>query len=181
MSEKLANFTVGKPFPYTIHNEGLVLLPGNGLHFCLALSGISNAEMNAFKRGSIAYSCASFENIPFVLMDFCGISSFDCYINAFLLTDDEKNVIISKRDSNLVCIYFCEFTHSGQCMLRHIRCFGAEFDFVNFIGETLSSQIKMYNCANDVSNNAQLIMYKYSTKQMIKLSRKIFNTKANKQ
>ena len=168
-SDQFTAIAVGQPFPLQVPGEGLALMPGSGLSFVLALSGISEQEKNAFKRGSITYTCASVDGIPFIVMDF-GVSSFDCYVNAYKMPDKDKASLMGDKDRNLIGLYVCEIKpFTGQCIVQSIRQFGADPAFVEAIGSALSLQMLEYDSAGAVDRHADAVMARYDTPSLARL------------
>jgi hypothetical protein len=138
----------------------------------LCLDNVSQAvaaEAEAFRRGELHYGLFRDKGIPFVLVNFRGLASFDCYINTLIEPQAKLDTfLIEKSEANLWTFYLVD----GQStIVRGIRIIGVEHSLMADLKAECFKQARLYSSPTELSATANKIISRYSTKQLTARSR----------
>ena len=193
MKTHIFTYEVGKPFPheeYKLSGEGMVsLITTTGFNLLIMIPGIMPVERESIAHGSFRYGIATYENIPFILLDFSRIHpggkltlSFDATINLAGLPKPDfdrwvnSQANLAYRQAGLVSIYLVE---QNTYILEEMRVISLKHNVATELREVLRKQYqgaaprafgqeeKPMDRQRAVDRARQEIQARYTTQQMI--------------
>ena len=159
----------GKPYPDARyrHNEGLTIVPTDTSFFLLAIiNRLTDAEIAAWKKGTMRYGIFVSAGVPFILLDFPTVKmTLDAPLNAMKL--DKKIApawATGNRDANLLHLVLVE---QSNFIVRAQRAIGIQPEVTAILKEAATHQLTSGDSARAIDERTHLITSTFSTDDMI--------------
>jgi len=173
-TQGIQQFSVGTKFPlqYYQHDAMVPILAQSSLMFVITMNPLSEQEVEIFQNGKIEYGVTIQEGIPFVVVRFPGLASFDCFVNFIAELSNKRDMFLAEEpNSNLVQFFLVD---CATGILRGIRTIGTEPKFMREIKEACFGQVSKYPTASAVSAAADAILNQHQTSDLMKRARMFY-------
>ena len=168
---ELVKFAVGEKFPtpFRPYDGATLHLAGDTFGVVISMVDISSAEVKVFRKVKMRIGVAVIQGVPFVLLDFPGMATFDASLNLLLESQESRDAFLAgEPKANLVSLFLVDH-RTG--ILKGMRSLGCPVEMMTEIKTAAFDQAAAFASGAKVEAKIQEVMSLYTTERLMAMAK----------